>query len=518
MKRKVYITLAFLVIGLLMVACGGKNTTVGELLTETPPLNSQTTDSDITSLSPEGKGVQIIFAVAPFEGDSNKFDSISALRVKFLANWNGDTSLTSADITQATMYIDGTPNPITITKAYIEDVEEDLPGDFERFGYVVLFAETFNEYPATYSISMNIKGVEITSNEIQSLVVNADRTFEILPPKIAPSATSSANTLTNPNIPTTHDVTLNVASQEREYFFRMTLPNLKENIASGDYDSVHIELGDSGYNVFIYLQHELEQQKFTFAPSPGGNIFNFIHIESDDIIVSFMLPENISMDLDSINNIVVWLSGRNYQFTTADVTVPIEQILPITKLNELRNNYETTSLSAKDNGNGTMTFIYRDTSIKPNYILPWDWVEMAGSGQHIRVYCNWWIGGRTASGDNAISTQIVFERYLEYSPTSIEGSNEPSLFEKMTLNTQEEIISAYNNPLNPNDDRLPSNLFVEVNESGLTMTWTQNYRDGFNFDNIARFEIKVWFTLHAGGHNFYDNDYTVRLPISDVIN
>jgi len=502
-----------------MVACGGKNTTVGELLTETPPpLNNQTTDPDTTNLSPEGKGVQIIFGVAPFEGNSNKFDFISALRIKFLDNWNGDTSLTATDITQATMYINGTPNPITITKVYIDDVEEELPGDFERFGYVVLFDEIFIEYPTTYSISMIVKGVEITSDEIQSLVVNADRTFEILPPQIAPSTTSFANTPTDQNTPKTHDVTLAVANQGREYIFHIIVPNLKENIASGNYDTVHIELGDSGYNAFIYLQRELEQQKFTFAPSPSGIIYNFINIEDNDIIVSFMLPENIPINWTSINNIVVWLSGRNYQFLTADVTVPIEQILPITKLNELRNNYETTSLNAKDNGNGTMTFIYRDTSIKPNYIVPWDWVEIAGSGQNIRLYCNWWIGGLTAAGDNAISSQITLERYLKYSPTSIEGSNEPSLFKKMTLNIQEEIISAYNNPLNPNDDRLPSNLIVEVNESGLTMTWTQNYRNGFNFDNIAGFEIKVWFTLHAGGHSFYDYDYTVRLPISDVIN
>jgi hypothetical protein len=90
--------------------------------------------------------------------------------------WHESLALTQADITDVVVYIDGAPHPISITQ--FNESNEYGEGKF----YGIFFDEFFTVWPATYTLSYKVQGVEVSPAECLSVVVHADGTHEYVVP------------------------------------------------------------------------------------------------------------------------------------------------------------------------------------------------------------------------------------------------------------------------------------------------------------------------------------------------
>ena len=190
----------------------------------------------------------------------------------------------------------------------------------------------------------------------------------------------------------------------REYALRLTLPNLQENIASGYYSDVDIWFNEG--SISINLQEDEHNRVFISTQ------YSVVHFEDNDILLSFVMPPDKPMAWGANDTFTIELAGGRertvfgkYEFHAVDITKPIEQLLPIAKLSELVIDPPSINLKAKNNGDGTMSFIYTDTSIKPDYIIPWDWIEKDGD---FLLFADWQITGHYARDPNAVAIGAKF--------------------------------------------------------------------------------------------------------------
>jgi hypothetical protein len=106
-----------------------------------------------------------------WDTESGLFDGTGSASI-----WHESLSLTQADITDVVVYIDGTPHPISITQ--FNESNEYGEGKF----YGIFFDEFFTVWPATYTLSYKVQGVEVSPAECLSVVVYADGTHEYVAP------------------------------------------------------------------------------------------------------------------------------------------------------------------------------------------------------------------------------------------------------------------------------------------------------------------------------------------------
>ena len=132
------------------------------------------------ALAAKGLDIQCAVLVSSYRLKTNSegkldfmpiFSAFSGVSVDFLSNWSGTRTLTKADITNLTVYVDGVQHSASIKEIVAKPA--DLGVD-----YLVTFNETFEKFPAVYSVSMKIKGVEVKASEMEHLVVSDDGTHE----------------------------------------------------------------------------------------------------------------------------------------------------------------------------------------------------------------------------------------------------------------------------------------------------------------------------------------------------
>jgi len=330
---------------------------------------------------------------------------------------------------------------------------------------------------------------------------------------------------TNPNMEPpagsgnyTEEIRFAIANQGREYALRLTLPNLQENIASGYYSDVDIWFNEG--SISINLQEDEHNRIFISTQ------YSVVHFEDNDILLSFIMPPDKPMAWGANDTFTIELAGGReravfgkYEFHAVDVTKPIEQLLPIAKLSELVIDPSSINLRAKNNGDGTMSFIYTDTSIKPDYIIPWDWIEKDGD---FLLFADWQITGHYARDPNAVAigAKFTFATLYDddtvgfglirsyYSPPLGVAWEDFNRWESITIHMEEAVSLGYNTV-----------MAIIVDENGLTAKWTQGFEQGFSFDDIIVFGLDIHFDFsgRTGVHRFYQKEVSVWLEMSDIM-
>ena len=99
------------------------------------------------------------------------FDSIAIVLTEA---WGDDTELGNFDIEDLTVYVDGEAHPVTDFRV--------VPWDGFDGGvaaYHILFDEEFKDYPAQFTVSATIKGVELTRFDFPLLIADENGDFTV---------------------------------------------------------------------------------------------------------------------------------------------------------------------------------------------------------------------------------------------------------------------------------------------------------------------------------------------------
>ncbi len=97
------------------------------------------------------------------------FDGIA---IAFGEEWSGGTDLSDFDIENLTVYINGVPNPVT---SFRVTPWEDYPRGVAA--YHIWFDEPFTQKPAEFTVSVTIKGVELTQNDFPMAIADENGDF-----------------------------------------------------------------------------------------------------------------------------------------------------------------------------------------------------------------------------------------------------------------------------------------------------------------------------------------------------
>lgn len=265
--------------------------------------------------------------------------------------------------------------------------------------------------------------------------------------------------------------------EEREVVVRLTVPELQGILKPGTNHYVIVSFTND-YGLWITSDA---------ISSVGYSNYARGFIDGDVIVVSTYITEEVVYDWDLLDELVVETSdGRLaisqgkvqiYNFQKSDIEVPLHEILPdMYSLHEFRVRPGAASLKATDNHDGTLTFTFNDTAVKPNYILPWEWYFI-DQMPHIRYSCA--IGGTLdARGDNvALNSRFSYERFLKFM--------NDSFWDYMTINMEDILMNR--DPIG--ETYHPNGFMVTVDENGLTATWTEKFHPGFNTEDIYEFIV-----------------------------
>jgi len=104
----------------------------------------------------------------------------SGVAIVFSAEWGADFLLEESDISDLTVYKDGTP--IAVSGFYISEWVEILDEPRYSHGvaaYHIWFDKSFDDYPAEYNTSVKIKGTQLNQIDFGTFIINADGSFDM---------------------------------------------------------------------------------------------------------------------------------------------------------------------------------------------------------------------------------------------------------------------------------------------------------------------------------------------------
>ncbi|MDR2547301.1 MAG: hypothetical protein LBC96_07310 [Lachnospiraceae bacterium] len=293
--------------------------------------------------------------------------------------------------------------------------------------------------------------------------------------------------------------------EEREIIFRITMPWLQDlmthNIPVTDGISpagsfIHIDLGE-GYYIRVKLD--------TFVSNPISSNYDYGHnreyFGDTEVIFSQYISAEHAHDWNSISQLDISIHGHNgeyysYSFMKTDIEVPVSEILPgMASFKDFKVDPSAISLSAKDNGNGTMTFTYRDTSIKQNYIYPWEWSNNDETSVASLIFrCGvYGVHERTSldgrgDGTVAIGSWIETERRIgNYDWSHKWAWHVVNMEDNLMLRP---FLNAYDYINKPSGNH-PDGFLAQVDENGLTATWTKEYNSGYDSSDIVGFVVRI---------------------------
>ncbi|MCL2003614.1 MAG: hypothetical protein FWG72_06390 [Oscillospiraceae bacterium] len=304
--------------------------------------------------------------------------------------------------------------------------------------------------------------------------------------------------------------------QGQEIAMRITIPELPDRLAAlelepGTFSDIEIHFGNGFF------------KRFTIYGAAGrythNNGYDPIKIDGDSVLLIFFMPEQYSADdIGDVEVVGFTISGleQNRQtyikFSNNDVMVPFNELVPYTKLSEFGFDPTAITLSATNNGDGTMSFVYKDTSIKPTYIMPWEWIER-DPGTIFFAY--WTITGiYNFSGDACIGGLFAIgtDRGGSVSTGRRIGYGDGNTWDYMTLDLEKDIVI-----------RNPEDMQISVDETGLTAVWTEQFKPGFGFDDIIEFWVVADFNMHGLSSHDPDDNTFIRIyegltfEVADVV-
>ncbi|MCL2018791.1 MAG: hypothetical protein FWG70_03435 [Oscillospiraceae bacterium] len=306
--------------------------------------------------------------------------------------------------------------------------------------------------------------------------------------------------------------------QGQEIAMRITIPELPERLAAlelnpGTFSDIGIHFGNGFYKPLSIYGAAV---RYTH-----NNGYDPIKIDGDSVLLIFFMPEQYSAD--DIGDVEVrgfTISGleqdrQTYiKFSNNDVIVPFDELVPHTKLSEFVFDPTAITLSATNNGDGTMSFVYKDTSIKPTYIMPWEWIERDPA---TIFFAYWTITGiYNFSGDACIGGLFAIgtDRGGSVSTGLRIGYGDLGydVWDYMTLDLEKDIVI-----------RNPEDMQISIDETGLTAVWTEQFKPGFGFDDIIEFWVVADFNMHGLSLHDPDDNTFIRIyegltfEVADVV-
>ncbi len=276
------------------------------------------------------------------------------------------------------------------------------------------------------------------------------------------------------------------------------VPNLLDYAETNEDYSIRITFGDG--HVFWLQPFEETYDSRIYASGSDFDVMGDVDHEKGIIWGLVHMPDTVAFEWETIDTFEMEAPKRqrgveDYTFARADIEAPVEEVPNLHELTEFRIDRSAISLKAKDNGDGTLTFTYRDSSMKPYYSYPWSWFEQVES-----VYMNFGclVGGKLDydpdSTEVAIGSSFAFNRRVG------EFDYDYNLWHQMTIDMREALMledpmEIYWMERGASGFYKPDGFSVIVDESGLSATWTQAFEPGYTFDDIAAFQVILSYQI-----------------------
>lgn len=291
---------------------------------------------------------------------------------------------------------------------------------------------------------------------------------------------------------------------EKDFMFVLTLPELEKYKAldSNVYASIYIRFGENNEMMIVPNGYEGNQDyRIRLGGFIGGeegyDCYMAGEMVEDTVKVIFRVPEEAGFDWDAINEFVISYPIDTQGLTTSvtlkktEVEVSPNQLASPTPLNELNIDDAVISISAKDNGDNTVTLTYNDSSITPEYIYPWEWVDKDMSAN---MTYTWSILG--AASDNRDDRVFESNIYNE-SKKFTYGASNIGLWNGMTVN----IADMFRNNKDSDVDVyfMGPDVTATVDDSGLTLVWKETVYEGRSVEELEMFFVTL--TYRVSGYN-----------------
>ena len=335
------------------------------------------------------------------------------------------------------------------------------------------------------------------------------------------------------------EVSLVVAKgfEEREIIFRLTVPELHKLMEIDISSDIQIMFGN-GLQVSVFLIEEETNynDREDFNSSHYGNIFRDTsgedryvrgYFDGNQIIISAYIPDNKSYDWNTLDNFDVYIQSlkssigevthETYSFHKSDIGVHIHEILPdMYSLREYGVHYdaETISLKAKNNGDNTLTFTFKDTSVKQNYYYPWEYWQLELASL-MRYFCT--VDGKLSydprDEEVAITSNFQFVRDI--------GSGISKWVYENPWNTNiVNMEQAFFGIDSFSSSIYPDGIKLTIDENGLTAVWTTNFLPGYSLDDIVVFAIILSNDVFGDSVYFTNPEYMwtmIYFEVEDVM-
>jgi hypothetical protein len=320
-------------------------------------------------------------------------------------------------------------------------------------------------------------------------------------------------------------ITLFVAQgfEEQEVILRLTIPDYQEFVAGVDESRSGMQIFFGDFSVRIIPNPAYMPNQFTsyMYGNRGGYIRG--KIDGDDILMSVYWPQEAIDDWNASSDEIRFEAyGFNddwieVSFQRSDIERPLSELMP--GVADLRDfvfgGPATISLQAVNNGDGTLTYTYRDTSITNEYyMMPWSWlVTDLGASADVGFWI--YIKGKTTDDPNdddfdnpvnvAMSSVIGISRILGYKFAL------DSLWDMTVLNILDTIRTT------------GETHSVEVDENGLCIVWTEReLQRSLTIDDIQFFKMHFRYYIvdvvpqrYFADYSFFDGFYF--LPVAEVL-
>jgi len=277
---------------------------------------------------------------------------------------------------------------------------------------------------------------------------------------------------------------------------RITIPDLQDRLAALElkpdtFSTIEIHFGN-GFIKWFRIGGSADFYYYSY--SDYNSSYDPMKIDGDSVLLILFMPEQYSAD--DIGAVEV--SGDNASdldsggytsitFSNNDIMVPFNELVPITKLSEFVFDPTAIILSATNSGDGTMSFVYKDMSIKPTYIMPWEWIEESyteiSPSADMSFIANWRITGIIDFyGEPCVGGFFSIDRGMGY------GGYDT--WDYMTLDLEKDILR-----------RDPQDMQISIDETGLTAVWTESFLPGYGFDDIIGFFVEIDYVMQDFAHD-----------------
>ncbi len=297
------------------------------------------------------------------------------------------------------------------------------------------------------------------------------------------------------------DIKLSVAQiAERDFIFVLKSSQLEQlaGLDRGVYTSYYINFGENNHISMSPNETSGNQFRIKLDGIIGGeegyDCLMIGKIAGDTAKMMFRVPEEAGFDWNKIDSFDVSYPINTEGLTNsttvkkADAEVDASTLEVPAPLSELSAKNANISISTKDNGDGTITVTYNDSTVKPNYIYPWDWVQRDSfANSNYRIY----IEAKLPEG-------VVFyaSLYGDGGKKLRYGDMNYDLWDGMIFNIAE-LYKNKDTADNLDDAYILPEITSTFDENGMTLVWSAKAYDGRSANDITEFKVELQYYVNG---------------------